>query len=264
MSERLGRRLAGRARRQIGEKLAAQGLLAGSEDNAPPQSTRCWRCAGRSSSPIRGSRGAITRAVRAPLPPVAAAPGAGRLPRGLLVRADPQGRRGARPRRRSATRSCCCSCSASRSRRRPSTRSATPRRAATAAAARAGWAPASTSSGPRSTRTSPTPTGCRGGRLRTDLGGIYFNAFVAVVTLGDLARDGRRRAPAADRDPDARDRQEPLAGDPADGYHILSDATGVPDLYAHMGPTLKRLLPWKKHEPSALKGWAAPSSRCGC
>ena len=29
----------------------------------------------------------------------------------------------------------------------------------------------------------------------------------------------------------------------ADGYHILSDATGVPDLYAHMGPTLQRLLP---------------------
>ena len=42
----------------------------------------------------------------------------------------------------------------------------------------------------------------------------------------------------------------------ADGYHILSDATGVPDLYAHMGPTLRRLLPWKKREPSALKGWA--------
>ena len=45
-----------------------------------------------------------------------------------------------------------------------STRSATPRRAATAAARRAGWAPASTSSGRRSTRTSPTPTGCRGAR----------------------------------------------------------------------------------------------------
>ena len=41
----------------------------------------------------------------------------------------------------------------------------------------------------------------------------------------------------------------------SDGYHILSDATGVPDLYAHMGPTLKRLLPWKEREPSALKGW---------
>src|SRR3712207_1891200 len=42
----------------------------------------------------------------------------------------------------------------------------------------------------------------------------------------------------------------------ADGYHILSDATGVPDLYAHMGPTLRRLLPWKRREPSALEGRA--------
>ena len=39
-------------------------------------------------------------------------------------------------------------------------------------------------------------------------------------------------------------------------FRILSDATGVPDLYAHMGPTLKRLLPWKRNEPSALTGRA--------
>ncbi len=42
----------------------------------------------------------------------------------------------------------------------------------------------------------------------------------------------------------------------ADGYHILADATGVPDLYAHMGPTLKRLLPGHRREPSALTGRA--------
>jgi len=42
----------------------------------------------------------------------------------------------------------------------------------------------------------------------------------------------------------------------SDGYHILSDATGVPDLYAHIGPTLRRLLPWRRHEPSALTGRA--------
>ena len=50
----------------------------------------------------------------------------------------------------------------------------------------------------------------------------------------------------------------------ADGYHILSEATGVPDLYAHIGPTLKRLLPWRQREPSALKGRAASSSPRGC
>ena len=45
----------------------------------------------------------------------------------------------------------------------------------------------------------------------------------------------------------------------ADGYHILSDATGVPDLYAHMGPTLRRLLPGHRDEPSAL---TRPGARC--
>jgi putative peptide zinc metalloprotease protein len=41
----------------------------------------------------------------------------------------------------------------------------------------------------------------------------------------------------------------------ADGYHILADLTGVPDLYAHIGPTLRQLLPGR-HEPSALHGRA--------
>jgi putative peptide zinc metalloprotease protein len=42
----------------------------------------------------------------------------------------------------------------------------------------------------------------------------------------------------------------------ADGYHILSDATGIPDLYAHVGPTLRRLLPGHRREPTALTGKA--------
>jgi putative peptide zinc metalloprotease protein len=41
----------------------------------------------------------------------------------------------------------------------------------------------------------------------------------------------------------------------ADGYHILSDATGVPDLFSHMGPTMRRLIPGRR-EPSALTGRA--------
>ena len=41
----------------------------------------------------------------------------------------------------------------------------------------------------------------------------------------------------------------------ADGYHILADLTGVPDLFAHIGPTLRQLLPGR-NEPSALHGRA--------
>jgi putative peptide zinc metalloprotease protein len=96
----------------------------------------------------------------------------------------------------------------------------------------------------------------RRGRLRTDCGGIYFNAVIAVVTLGawvltdldalllligvQLLEIVRNLSPVFR----------------SDGYHILSDATGVPDLFAHVGPTLRRLLPWRRREPSALTGRA--------
>ena len=39
----------------------------------------------------------------------------------------------------------------------------------------------------------------------------------------------------------------------ADGYHIVADLTGVPDLYRHLGPTLRRVLPWNWREPSPLR-----------
>src|SRR5215218_5332293 len=96
----------------------------------------------------------------------------------------------------------------------------------------------------------------RRARLRTDMGGIYFNAFVAVLTLGIWLATGIEALLLliAIQMLEIVKNLSPVIR--ADGYHILSDATGVPDLYAHMGPTLKRLLPWQKREPSALKGWA--------
>ena len=96
----------------------------------------------------------------------------------------------------------------------------------------------------------------RPARLRTDLGGIYFNAVIAVITLGAWLATGVHALGLliALQMLEIVKNLSPVIR--ADGYHILSDATGVPDLYAHMGPTLKRLLPWKKQEPSALKGWA--------
>ena len=98
----------------------------------------------------------------------------------------------------------------------------------------------------------------RGGRLRVDLGGLYFNAIVAVVMFGvwavtrwdalllilatQLLQMVRQLAPMVR----------------FDGYHVLADLTGVPDLYARMGPTLRSLLPWRRDDPraTALKPWA--------
>src|SRR5215216_4131325 len=93
-------------------------------------------------------------------------------------------------------------------------------------------------------------------RLRTDLGGIYFNAVVAVITLGVWLATGVHALLLliAIQLLEIVKNLSPMIR--SDGYHILSDATGVPDLYAHLGPTVRRLLPWRRRERSALTGRA--------
>ena len=93
-------------------------------------------------------------------------------------------------------------------------------------------------------------------RLRVDLGGLYFNAVVAVVTLAVwlVWRADALLLLVALQVLQMVKQLSPVIR--ADGYHILSDATGVPDLYLHMGPTLRRLIPGRRREPSALCGWA--------
>ena len=50
-----------------------------------------------------------------------------------------------------------------------------------------------------------------------------------------------------------------------DGYHMLADLTGVPDLFQRIGPTLRGLLPWHWRDPEArmLKPWARAVARSG-
>jgi putative peptide zinc metalloprotease protein len=93
-------------------------------------------------------------------------------------------------------------------------------------------------------------------RLRVDLAGLYFNAVVAVLTLGVwlVWRSDALLLLVALQVLQMIKQLSPIIR--ADGYHILSDATGVPDLYSHMGPTLRRLLPGHRNEPSALTGRA--------
>jgi putative peptide zinc metalloprotease protein len=98
----------------------------------------------------------------------------------------------------------------------------------------------------------------RGARLRVDLGGLYFSAIFAVATAGlwhltgadalllviavQLIQVVRQLAPFIR----------------ADGYHIVADLVGVPDLFAHIKPTLLGLLPtrWGRGQHKALKPWA--------
>jgi putative peptide zinc metalloprotease protein len=98
----------------------------------------------------------------------------------------------------------------------------------------------------------------RAGRVRTDLGGLYFNALVVLVTFALWWATGwhavlliipaqvlqmiRQLAPMLR----------------FDGYHVLADLTGVPDLYQRIGPIMTGLLPgrWRQPEATALKTWA--------
>jgi putative peptide zinc metalloprotease protein len=93
-------------------------------------------------------------------------------------------------------------------------------------------------------------------RLRTDLGGLYFNTIIAVATVGAwlVWHVDALLLLVAVQLIEMVKQLSPMIR--ADGYHILADATGVPDLYAHIGPTLKRLLPGHRNEPSALTGRA--------
>src|SRR3954468_18005299 len=96
----------------------------------------------------------------------------------------------------------------------------------------------------------------RRARLRTDLGGLYFNAVIAVVTLAvwlAVRADALLLLVALQMLEMVKNLSPVIR---SDGYHILSDATGVPDLYAHIGPPLRGLLPWRRREPSALTGRA--------
>lgn len=100
----------------------------------------------------------------------------------------------------------------------------------------------------------------RGGRLRTDLGGLYFNAIVAVAIMGIWWASGYDALLLVVLTQILQMVRQLLPLLRFDGYHILADATGVPDLFQRIQPTLRGLLPWnwRKPEPEAraLKPWA--------
>ena len=98
----------------------------------------------------------------------------------------------------------------------------------------------------------------RGGRLRTDLGGLYFNAIVAVATVGVWWVSGYDALLLVVVTQVLQMVRQLLPIIRFDGYHVLADLTGVPDLYHRIGPTLLALVPGREKRPeaAALKPWA--------
>jgi putative peptide zinc metalloprotease protein len=81
------------------------------------------------------------------------------------------------------------------------------------------------------------------GRIRTDLGGIYFNLILSLI-LGSLY--GFTGNPVwlwAALAQDLMILQQFIPFLRLDGYYLITDLTGVPDLFGHVRPILSSLVP---------------------
>jgi putative peptide zinc metalloprotease protein len=96
----------------------------------------------------------------------------------------------------------------------------------------------------------------RKGRLRTDLGGVYFNVLFALATTGAYFLTSFEPLLIVVLIQHFQILQQLLPLLRLDGYYILSDLTGVPDLFMRLKPTLTSLIPGKKDESAdQLKPW---------
>ncbi|MEU2717675.1 hypothetical protein [Streptomyces sp. NPDC007205] len=82
----------------------------------------------------------------------------------------------------------------------------------------------------------------RGGRIRADLGGVYFNAiFVNVLVLAYVAT-GFQPLLVAILSVNLEIFQQLLPTLRFDGYYIIADLVGIPDLFKYIGPIIRRVL----------------------
>jgi putative peptide zinc metalloprotease protein len=96
----------------------------------------------------------------------------------------------------------------------------------------------------------------RRSRLRVDLGGLYFNAIFAVATVAAslaVGWDALLLVVAAQLYQMVR-QLIPIVR--FDGYHVLADIVGVPDLFRHIKPTLASAFRRGRDESLRLKPWA--------
>src|SRR5262249_4987824 len=99
----------------------------------------------------------------------------------------------------------------------------------------------------------------RWSRLRTDLGGIYFDliTMLGLMALYAFTRQELLLAAVLLMDLEIADQFSPVMR--FDGYWALADLVGIPDFFALMGPVVRSMLPgrWRAKGQKAppLKGW---------
>jgi putative peptide zinc metalloprotease protein len=87
----------------------------------------------------------------------------------------------------------------------------------------------------------------RRGRLRSDLGGVYFNAVLIVVAAGTYILTGFGPLLVFIVLSQAAALYQFLPFIRLDGYYIMSDLIGVPNLFSFMGPVLASF--FRRHDP---------------
>ena len=97
----------------------------------------------------------------------------------------------------------------------------------------------------------------KAGRLRTDLGGVYFNTIFILATAGAYALTGFEPLLLMIPLQHLEIIHQFLPFIRLDGYYIVSDLTGVPDMFARIRPTLASLIPGKRTSDRVkeLKPW---------
>ena len=89
----------------------------------------------------------------------------------------------------------------------------------------------------------------RAGRVRTDLGGLYFNAMTVVVFALLYVATGSGLWLLTALGLQLQMLQQLIPVVRFDGYYVLSDLAGVPDLFARVGPVLRSLRPGHPPDP---------------
>ncbi|MEY2403486.1 MAG: putative peptide zinc metalloprotease protein [Acidimicrobiaceae bacterium] len=97
----------------------------------------------------------------------------------------------------------------------------------------------------------------RRARLRTDLGGVYFNVVFVLLTTGAYFTTGFEPLLLLVVIQHFEIAHQLLPVVRLDGYYIVADLTGVPDLFARIGPILRSLVPWRRADErvTVLKRW---------
>jgi len=94
-------------------------------------------------------------------------------------------------------------------------------------------------------------------RLRTDLGGVYFNILIVLATVGAYLLTGFEPLLllAVIQHFEIVHQLMPIVR--LDGYYIVADLTGVPDLFARIGPILTSAVPGRRADErvTVLKRW---------